>query len=155
MPSASRNGLCVPEGPCFALMSSIAWPRCGNCAHTSRNHASWTRALTGRPTRCSKRKLRDRRRHSSYVLDLGMVYAARAAGVAHWQQRKQSNARNSSSVDRRRLGKEAVEDMQAQFVILALEARMGNPRHHGKMLVGVGQQPEEVQQVVEARDAVP
>src|SRR6516165_7352614 len=67
----------------------------------------------------------------------------------------QPNVIRSSPVDRLRLREETLEDVQAKLVVPALEARMRDSRHHGEVLVGIRQQLEELDQVIDARNPVP
>ena len=50
----------------------------------------------------------------------------------------------SPSIDRRRLGEEARQDVIDPHVVLLLEARVRDAGHHGELLVGVGQFGEEL-----------
>src|ERR671930_904849 len=59
-----------------------------------------------------------------------------------------------AAIDRLRLREEAFQDVIADGVILLVERGMCDARHHRELLVGIGQQFEELQEVGEARDAV-
>src|SRR5262245_55165935 len=60
----------------------------------------------------------------------------------------------SALVDRRRLREEAFQNVIADGVVLLVERGMRDARHHGELLVGVGQPLEELYEVGKARDAV-
>src|SRR6516164_7560235 len=60
----------------------------------------------------------------------------------------------SALVDRRGLREEAFQDVIADGVVLLVERGMRDARHHGELLVGVGQPLEELYEVGKARDAV-
>src|SRR5262249_58797412 len=60
----------------------------------------------------------------------------------------------SALVDRRRLREEAFQDVIADGVVLLVERGMRDARHHGELLVGIGQPLEEFYEVGKARDAI-
>src|SRR5439155_24851957 len=57
-------------------------------------------------------------------------------------------------IDRVGLAQEAVDDVEEGPLVLAVDARVGCAGQDGEVLVGVGQQLEELDQVVQAGDAV-
>src|SRR5258708_37071351 len=60
-----------------------------------------------------------------------------------------------SNINRLRLGEEAQQDMQAELVVLALQARLGDAGHHDQLLVLIGQQLEEADDGVDRGGGVP
>src|SRR5215468_10746247 len=60
-----------------------------------------------------------------------------------------------STINRLRLGEETQQDMQAELIVLALEARMGDARHDGELFIRIGQQLEELDEIVDASDTIP
>src|SRR5262245_14778612 len=56
------------------------------------------------------------------------------------------------NVDRLRLREECQQDVVGDHEVLLLERGVCDARHHGELLVGVGQQLEELDEVVEAGD---
>src|SRR6186713_1774544 len=60
----------------------------------------------------------------------------------------------SRAVNGRGLREERQQDVVHHLVVDLLETRVRNSRHHGELLVGIGQALEELDQVVEACNAV-
>lgn len=62
--------------------------------------------------------------------------------------------RTSALVNGRGLAEEALDQVEHDMMVLLLQARVGDARHHGELLVGVRQQPEEFHEIVEMGDSV-
>src|SRR5262249_50643541 len=61
----------------------------------------------------------------------------------------------SPAIYRGWLREETPQDVIDQRVVFLLKARVRNPRHHRKMLIGIRQAGEEGEQILKARDAIP
>src|SRR5262249_50301121 len=61
----------------------------------------------------------------------------------------------SPAIDRGRLREETPQDVIDQRVIILLKARVRNPRHHRKMLIGIRQAGGEGEQITKDPDAIP
>lgn len=62
---------------------------------------------------------------------------------------------NLSRIDWPRLSKEAKQNMVHHQIILLLKTRVRDSRHHGEVLIWIGKIFEKLNEIIEARNAVP